>query len=299
MLRPYDGPPRLIVGYDGSPDAQRALTDAAKIALARDAEIVLLNAVDDTILNSAWGVVFDADTIKSAATDLLSSAAADAVALGLPAERIRTAVELGNPAAALARHSEAASLIVVGRRSSQEGERAYVGSTAAGVVGTAVCPVIVVSADHPEPSHDTQLIGVGVNTAAKGTVALEWALRQGERSGAKVVVISVARASVGRLMRPASVTPEVQAELLEVTRGRIADMVAPIAAEHPGVDVDFEIEYGAPLDVLVTRSAELDLLVVEVQPSFPTYSIGGLTRGLLAHSSCPVATLRWRDSHDS
>ena len=43
---------------------------------------------------------------------------------GVVRERVRTEVGLGNPAAVLARHSEAASLIVLGCRSVVEGERA-------------------------------------------------------------------------------------------------------------------------------------------------------------------------------
>ncbi|MEA4943680.1 MAG: universal stress protein [Propionicimonas sp.] len=299
MLRSYDGPTRVLAGYDDSPDAQRALAYAVAVAKARDAELVLLNAVDDTVLNSAWGVVFDAETIKTAATELLLTGVDEAVARGLPRDRIRTAVELGNPAAALARHSEEASLIVVGRRSESEGERAYVGSTAVGVVGTSACPVVVVSATERLHTRPTGLMGVGVNTAARGRVALEWTLRQGERLGGEVAVISVAKAAVSRLFRGSADSPQTRAEIVEVTRERITDMIQPIAAEHPDVPVELEVHYGVPLDILVARSAQLDLLVLEVQAAFPTYAVGGLTRGLLTHAHCPVVTLRGRDSHDS
>ena len=67
MLKAYDGPPRVIVGFDGSDDSSRALAYGAAEALVRSAELVLLHAVDDTVLNSAWGVVFDPDEIRAAA----------------------------------------------------------------------------------------------------------------------------------------------------------------------------------------------------------------------------------------
>lgn len=117
MLRDYDGPARVIVGYDGSAEAHAALRYGVADALERGADLVLVNAVDDMVLGSAWGVVFDVETIREAARRLLRSAAEQAVALGMPSDRLRHDVELGGPAAVLARHSEAASLIVVGRSS--------------------------------------------------------------------------------------------------------------------------------------------------------------------------------------
>ena len=299
MLRPYEGPARVIVGYDASEDADAALRYAAAEALTRDADLVLVNAVDDMVLNSAWGVVFDPDTIRTGALDMLGSGVELAARLGVPAERIRTDVELGNPAAVLYRLSESASLIVLGRRSVAEGEQAFVGSTAVGVVGTAHCPVIVVAADHPERTERAGVIGVGVNTAAKGAIALEWALQECEAHGGSVVVISVAKAATGRLFRSGAVPPEVRDELIEVTRQRVLEMIRPLAEAHPTVNVDLEVSYGSPVDVLVARTEGLDLLVVEVQTSFPTYSVGGVTRGLLAHARCPVGTILARDSHGS
>ena len=64
MLRDYDGPARVIVGYDGSAEADAALRYGVADALGRGADLVLVNAVDDMVLGSAWGVVFDVETIR-------------------------------------------------------------------------------------------------------------------------------------------------------------------------------------------------------------------------------------------
>lgn len=300
MLRSYEGPARVIVGYDGSTDADAALRYGVTQAVSRDAELFLVNAVDDLVLSSAWGVVFDVETIRDAARQILQSAVDQAAGLGMPADRIRHDVELGNPAAVLARHSEEASLIVLGRSSSAEGERVYVGATAVGVAGTAHCPVVVVGAEHLEREAPVGRIGVGVNSAAKGAAALEWALRECEARGGEVRVISIARAAAaGRLFHGGSVPSEVREELVRVTTDRIDAMIAPLAAAHPAVTMAVDVSYGSPLDELVPKTTELDLLVVEVQPSFPTYSIGGTVRGLMAHSHCPVVAIGSRDSHGS
>jgi nucleotide-binding universal stress UspA family protein len=57
MLKPYQGSPRVLVGFDGSDDAYRALQLGIVEAKSRDAELVVVHAVDDTVLNSAWGAV--------------------------------------------------------------------------------------------------------------------------------------------------------------------------------------------------------------------------------------------------
>lgn len=299
MLRTYEGPVRVIVGYDGSAEADAALRYGVAEAITRECEIVLVNAVDDLVLSSAWGVVFDVETIREAARQILRSAVDQAVELGMPIDRIRHDVELGNPAAVLARHSEEASLIVVGRHSVAEGERVYVGSTAVGVASTARCPVVVVGVEHLERAERRSRIGVGVNTAAKGEAALEWALRECQAHGGEVRVISIAKAATGRWFGGGSVPPELREELLRVTRERVAEMIAPLATAYPEVPIEVDISYGSPLDVLVPKTDELDLLVVGVQPAFPSYTIGGTTRGLMAHAHCPVVTILARDGHGS
>ncbi len=72
MLKPYEGPARGLVGFDGSEDSHRALQHGIGEALQRDAELVLVHAVDDTVLNSAWGVVFDPEEIKLGAAEMLA-----------------------------------------------------------------------------------------------------------------------------------------------------------------------------------------------------------------------------------
>ncbi len=299
MLVPYAGPARVVVGFDGSEDSHQALTYGITEAKERDAELVLVHAVDDTVLNSAWGVVFDPEEIKQGAADMLAKAVAEAVAAGLPHNRVRTDVVLGNPAAALTRLSDQASLVVVGRRSSAAGERMFIGSTSVGVVGAAHCPVIVVSENDIVHEQRTGLIGVAVDTTARGAVALEWALTECRDHGGKVVVISVCRAPQGRWFIGGRPTPEQEQAAVDVTRARMSDMVSEIAEDFADVDVTLEVEYGNPLDILTARTEELDLLVLEVHASFPTYSVGGLIRGLMTHGRCPIGVIRPKASHGS
>ena len=51
---------------------------------------MLVHAVDDTVLNSAWGVVFDPEEIKLGAAEMLAKGVNDAVAGGMARGRVRT-----------------------------------------------------------------------------------------------------------------------------------------------------------------------------------------------------------------
>jgi nucleotide-binding universal stress UspA family protein len=299
MLTPYQGPSRVLVGFDGSDDAYSALKLGIAEAQARAAELVVVHAVDDTVLNSAWGVVFDPEEIKLNAAEMVAKGVEDAVAAGLPRNRVRTEVVLGNPAAALTRMSHQASLVVVGRRATEPGERLFVGSTSVGVVGAAHCPVIVVSAIDTPHEGRTGVIGVAVDTSARGAVALEWALQECTQFGGRVVVISIFRSPQGRWFTGGEPTEEQQQAAVAVTQERMSEMISEITEDYPDAEVSLEVSYGNPVDVLVARTDELDLLMLEVHASFPTYSVGGLIRGVLTHGRCPVAVIRPKDSHGS
>ena len=130
-------------------------------------------------------------------------------------------------------------------------------------------------------------------------MALEWALSECRDHGGKVVVLSVCRAPQGRWFTGGQLTEEQKNAAVEITRQRVAEMIEPIAAQVPEVAVDLEVSYGSPVDILTARTDSLDLLVLEVHASFPTYSVGGLIRGLLSHGRCPIGSIRPKASHGS
>ena len=160
MTTTNGSPIRILVGCDGSEDARAALAFAAAEAKGRDAVLHLVHAIDDTVLNSAWGIVFDIEAVRQGGLDLLAGARDEAIALGVPAEHIETDCLVGQPAAVLSRLSETSSLVIVGRRAESGEHSMFVGSTAVGLAGTASCPVVV-SSGLNQAQKPTGLIGVG------------------------------------------------------------------------------------------------------------------------------------------
>lgn len=284
--------PMIVVGVDGSDDALRAVTFGVRSALRRDGELLLVNAVDDAVLAGSWGVVYDPAVLQRAGQAATETAKEFAVAAGLPAERVRTDVLLGNPSAVLTRLSELADLIVVGRRSASGLERMFVGSTSVAVAGAAACPVVVVSAaSTPNPTGHNGIVGVGLESSASSLHTVEWGFKQAQLRGAKLRLIHVVQPPMG-LFGPKMKPTELEQQVVYV-RGGIDAMIEPLREAYPGVEVELDVTAGTPINDLVNRSANLDLLVLGVSGSgLPGFTLGGLTRGLMAHAKCPLFLTR-------
>lgn len=111
---PAIGP--ILVGYDASDDGVRALEYAATLAAATKATLRLVYVADDTVLNSAWAVVFDGSDLRATARRLLAEAVVTARSLGVAKKRVLTKVAFGSPVGVLTQLSQDCSMVVVGRR---------------------------------------------------------------------------------------------------------------------------------------------------------------------------------------
>ena len=282
---------RILIGFDGSDDSMAALEFAATEAAVRSGVLHIVYAVDDTVLNSAWGIVFDVEAVRRGGLELLERAREIAHARGVPLEKIETECLVGQPAAVLSRLSETSSLVVVGRRAESGAHSLFVGSTAVGLAGTAGCPVVMTS-DLNRTDAPQNAIGVGLDPGAHGIVAVEWAMKRARRLGDRVQVLTVVKKPQSRLLGGGAPSDEQLTKAVDDVRARVEAAVDSLRQTIPDVKVEVDVRYGSPIDELVAMSEELDLLIVGVHPSFPTYSLGGVVRGLMAHSSCTLGLIR-------
>src|SRR5581483_2708456 len=132
----------IVVGFDGSPAAERALERAAGLS-GQDGRVVIVTA---TVTVQAAGIV-DEPILVSPSPDerdaLFEDGAGRLRAAGVAARAV--AVDSG-PAEALVEvaRAEGADLIIVGSTGSGYVTRAIIGSTAENVVRQAPCDVLVV-----------------------------------------------------------------------------------------------------------------------------------------------------------
>ncbi|GAB3713818.1 universal stress protein [Mariniluteicoccus flavus] len=284
---------RVIVGVDGSDDARRAVAYGVREAQFIDADLHLVHAVDDAVLAGAWGVVYDPSLLRDSGEHATSEARAYALEMGADEARLTTEVMMGNPSAVLTRLSEQATTVVVGRRAMSGLERLFVGSTSVGVAATAHCPVVMVSAaSHKDRTGDLGVVGVGIDGTDRSRDALAYAFEEAGRRGARLEVVHAFELPTGFF---ADIRNRREREETHVVAARegIADLLAPLRAEHGSVEVNTSVVAAHPVDELTARMPQFDLLVLGVHGvGLPGFSPGATIRALMAHGACPLALVR-------
>ncbi|CAI9408592.1 universal stress protein [Aestuariimicrobium sp. T2.26MG-19.2B] len=289
-----DGPeqyrPHVLVGVDGSEDGLRAVAFGVRAALARKAELLLVHAVDDAVLAGTWGVVYDPSSLESAASEVLAEAVKHAVDTGMAADQVHTEVVLGNAAAVLAKLSKDATLLVIGRRAISGLERMFVGSTSVSLASTAACPVVVISnAVNPGPTGAHGVVGIGVECDKHSTQTLKAAFDEARLRGASVLATTVQANIPPGMFGGYRLTAEAETEMRHAAELQLADIVGRVAGEYPDVPHTLQVTLGHPVEQLIALSATVDLLVLGMRPpSVIGFSIGGVTRAVLAHAKCPL-----------
>ena len=284
--------PLVVVGVDGSDDGLRAVRFGTGTVVRYGGDLLLVNAVDDTLMAGAWGVVYDPEILQSAGATANEQAKDVALEMGLAEDKIKTEVVMGSPGGVMSRLSEVADLVVVGRRAATGLERMFVGSTSVAVVANAACPVVVISAAaHPNPVGGKGIVGVGLQTDPGSEKILEAGFHQAERLGAKLEIVHAVQPPVGLFARKLS--PNQLDEQVRFAKGGIEAIARTVAEKHPGVVYEVLVAADSPINELVSRSAGYDLLVLGVGEShIPGFSLGGLMRGLMAHAECPLYITR-------
>lgn len=284
--------PRILVGVDGSDDAMRAVKFALGTAERTDQEIWLVHAVDDGVLTSGWGVVYDPTILSAVGEEALNVAKVFLTDNGFPAERIHSEVLMGHPTAVLADLSESASLCVVGRRAAGGLDRMFVGSTSLSLAGSAKCPVIVISAaSTPGPTGGHKRIAVAVTSPDRAKNQVAWALGEARDRGCSLIVAHVVAPPPTGLFAAFKQQPTPEAN--QKARQALDTMVRELRTDYPEVVIEGEVLHGVPIEQLVTETGTVDLLVLGVHPNPVTgVSLGGPLRGILAHALCPVCLVR-------
>lgn len=134
---------RILVGYDGSKLAKKALEVGFGMARSEDAKLMVLSVArppEPATRVETTGVLENA---QEHFEQDFREIAVRAQELGVTVE---TSVVVGHPIEQLVHHAETenADLIIVGRRGMSRFERMLVGSTSEKVLRYAHCPVMVV-----------------------------------------------------------------------------------------------------------------------------------------------------------
>ncbi|HUI04207.1 MAG TPA: universal stress protein [Acidimicrobiales bacterium] len=134
-------------------------------------------------------------------------------------------------------------------------------------------------------------IVVGVDGSGHAEAALDWALGQGEVTGAQVVAVTCWEYPVNFGWVPPMPTdfrPD------EDARTMLDQAVEKAQAEHPGVKVRRLVVEGTPASVLLDAAKGAELLVVGTRGhgGFAGLLLGSVSEHCVAHAPCPVVVVR-------
>lgn len=277
-------PQTVVVGLDGSPEAQDALAWARRQAGTHD-RIVVVRAWD-VPLSTGYDIVVLADAEQAAKQSHVDSIEA------LGDDRLVPVLVERRSGPAIVGEAETADLVVVGHRGDSR-ISLMLGSTANYVAHHVNCPVVIVRGTSSEP---VRRIVVGVDGdpqdgTSPSTRALQWAYRVPDVEEISVVHAWETPAIASGLYGGIPLGPEAFVEAAETIIDRAIEAAGP-----PPDDVALRriVMRGSSSFSLVTASEDADLVVVGSRGhgGLAELVLGSTSTALAAHSKAPVAVIK-------
>lgn len=273
---------RIVVGFDGSADAQRALEWALVEAPRRDASlrVVVIHRRSTALANER--VAETVDAWAALAAELLTRAghrAADVEVLeGLPSEL-------------LVRESGDAVLTVLGAKGHGRLSGTLVGSVSQHVTRHAEGPVVVVR-QTANPAADRVI--VGIDGSVGSDLALDFALDHASRTGAPVVALYGWRLGGATATALTGSVPDQAADEIEEAGRLLTEAVSGRARKYPEVTLRREAIPVPAVRALADASENAALVVVgsRGRGAFEGLLLGSVGQAVLHRARCPVAVVR-------
>ena len=288
----------VVVGYDRTPHSDAALTDAAREAAMRGADLTVVTAFSrppSTGLSPASANAFPAEPDpRDAARE-----AAEAVAQygvdrvhehhpGLPATPRALA---GSAGKVVAQAAHDADLLVMGNRGQGGFSGLQMGSTSIRALADACCPVLVVRGG-TGAGHGRIIAAVDIDGPCEQV--LDFAFAEASRRGLRLAVVHVWDepwiVAYGR--QDAGIAEDIA--LIEGEReDRLSALVRSIGRRYPEVQPFDQVVTGSAARLLVEASEHADLLVTGARRHGGRHGMqaGPVTQTLLQHAACPVAVV--------
>lgn len=272
---------RVVVGYDGKPDALAALAWAAQVASLRGDAVVATIIVDlrERPRGVAWPESYW-EEIEDKAREVLAAWP------DLP-----TTIErhVGHMVPRLVESARDASMLVVGSHGHGLVHEILLGSVSQSAARHAQVPVVVV---RPPVNAESGRIVVGADGSESSSRALEFACDLARLTGDKLVAlrawhpVTAVPDRYGYLPPPAEDSPDDAEKAL----GRAVD---DLRASHPDIPIEGEFWFGAAERGLIEASDNAALVVVGSRghTAVGEVLVGSVSRAVLKKAHSPVAVV--------
>lgn len=277
----------VVCGYDGSRDARRAVGWAARWAREHGASLEVISA--DRAVGRV--VAFD-ETARANVEGAMRDQLADLID---DDAEVTFRVIADSPAGALIEAGHGASAIIVGSRGLTAREDFAMGSTSAGVVEHATCPVIVITPGTPEvPATGPVVLATDGSAGADTATAFAFAEAERLRSGLRAVhSVEVPKLPGSSLFDLDQLAEDVLAE----DERAVTEALAPHDANHPDVQLDLILVVGDPAKTVAHEAEGAAMLVTGSRGhgGFAGLLLGSVSRRLLQTAPCAVVVVRPAD----
>lgn len=311
----------IIVGIDGSDNAQCALQWAIGHAQRTSAQIRLVSAytvpgVNMTQADIVYPTDFD-DVIKRSVEELAEVAAESVTAAGVP---VSTSIAPGDASGVMVENSKNADLAVVGARGRGGFAGRLLGSVALAMPAHAHCPTVVIPSTWPHRVMPETPLPIDLPVrAANAKTSGEGKLTRADFSGEVVAavdpfetdtpILRAAAAQAGIYSLPLRLVGITATHILspewlpdEEHLGKMYDEAAKscqsaleaLAADFPEVEVSWSVFDAPATEVLVSATYTADLMVIgsRGRGGFTSTILGSTSQGVLANAVCPVRVVR-------
>jgi nucleotide-binding universal stress UspA family protein len=203
---------------------------------------------------------------------------------------------MGHPASELARASEGADAIVVGRRGLGGAASVLLGSVSNRLTIHAKCPLVVVG-DGERPT--TGPIVVGVDGSEFGTNALRYAIAEAAVRTTSVRAVAAYDAMQPAFRADAELVARLRADVEAEAEDAITRAVDEVLGSAPAsVSVDRVAVEGRPADAILGHADDAQLIVVGTHGKglIRRVLLGSVSRQVLNDADRPVAVVDLPDS---
>lgn len=280
-------PHRIVVGYDGSRGAHRAL----EFALAnrqQNSQVTLLCAyrsLADFTSTAAYAGSANVDAVQPElrAEATLRDGLRIAHLLD-PAAEVLCSVAQGATAAVLADASKTSSLVVIGSRQLHGFGSFLLGSVGWRLTSSAHCPVVVVRGEAPiDAHHGCVVAGIKEDPTSKDVLAHAFEYASAHRAPLRVIHCHLPR-------YPMTEDQLGTEDADPGAKSRLAEVLAGWGEKYPDVTVDAAVIVDFTSDGLLDQAEGQRILVVGSGASrSPARTIiGSTTQSALHHASLPV-----------
>lgn len=286
-----NGPTDILVGFDASAGAQRALSWAVDHAERTGARVELMMAVPE-----GSGRHQDRYADIHAAADGIVDIALTNLRADKRGFEAHGSVRYGAAADVLIEASRQAGLLVVGRRGHGEVMDALLGSVSMRVCAHALCPVVVIPPGWAAQPGGTVVVGVA---DAGDRPAVAFAADYAEALAGDLLAVHTWNLPVSGFSPELMIPLVSDASEMAVARDReLEDALAPVRERKPALPVATSVVEGIPARRLTEAAAHAALLVVashRERGRFPL-RIAPTVHAVLHHAPCPVAVVPVTDA---